>query len=101
MAYLSASKLTFTPKWMDMSDEQQTAEQVAAYEIVAKYGGEIKAQYWLVTDGCLFGVTEYPDESSAFKSSLAIQGRGAFELQIQRATPLDELIAIAQEVAGN
>jgi uncharacterized protein with GYD domain len=48
-------------------------------------GGEIKAQYWLVTDGCLFGVTEYPDEWSAFKSSLAIQGRGAFETQIQRA----------------
>ncbi len=53
MAHLSASKLTFTSKWDDMSDDERTAEQVAAFEIVAKCGGSIKSQYLLVTDGCL------------------------------------------------
>ena len=47
MSYLSASKLTFSPKWADMSDDEQLAEQVAALDIVAKYGGDIKAQYVL------------------------------------------------------
>lgn len=39
MAHRSASKLTFTPAWADMTEEERQAEQVAAIEIVAKYGG--------------------------------------------------------------
>jgi uncharacterized protein with GYD domain len=98
MSYLSASRLTFTPKWADMSDDEQLAEQVAAYEIVSKYGGEIKAQYVLWTDGCLFSVVEYPDETSAFKTELAISRRGAFALQGQRALLLEDTLAWQDEV---
>jgi uncharacterized protein with GYD domain len=100
MSYLSASKLTFTPKWADMSDEEQLAEQVAAYEIVAKFGGEIKAQYVLWTDNCLLTVVEYADETSAFKTELAIARRGAFALQGQRALPLEDVVAWQDEVRG-
>ena len=98
MSYLSASKLTFAPKWSDISDDEQTAEQVAAYEIVAKFGGEIKAQYVLWTDNCLLSVVDYPDETSAFKSELAIQRRGAFVLQAQRALPLEDVLGWQDEV---
>jgi len=103
MSYLSASKLTFAPKWADMSDDEQTTEQVAAYEIVSKYGGEIKAQYVLMTDSVLLSVVDYPDETAAFKSELAIGRRGAFVLQNQRALPLEDIISWQDEartVAG-
>lgn len=98
MSYLSASKLTFSPQWSEMSDDEQTAEQVAAYEIVSKFGGEIKAQYVLWTDNCLLSVVDYPDETSAFKCELAIQRRGAFILQAQRALPLEDVLGWQDEV---
>jgi uncharacterized protein with GYD domain len=98
MSYLSASKLTFTPKWAEMSDAEQLAEQVAALEIVSKYGGEIKSQHVLWTDGCLLSIIGYPDEASAFKSELAIARRGAFVLQGQRAVPLEDVMAWQDEV---
>src|SRR5438477_7394762 len=98
MSYLSASKLTFSPKWSDLSDDEQTAEQVAASEIVAKFGGEIKAQFVLWTDNCLLSVVDYPDEQSAFQSELAIQRRGAFILQAQRALPLEDVLGWQDEV---
>ena len=72
MSYLSASKLTFSPKWADMSDDEQLAEQVAALDVVAKYGGDIKAQYVLWSDNCLLSVIDYPEEISALKAELAI-----------------------------
>ena len=98
MGYISASKLTFTPRWAEMSDEDQTAEQVAAYDIVAKYGGEIKVQYVLWSDNCLLNIVDYPDEQSAFKAELAIGRRGAFELQAQRAVPLEDILGWQDEV---
>jgi len=98
MSYLSASKLTFTPKWADLNDDEQLAEQVKALEIVSKYGGEIKAQYVLWSDNCLFTIAEYPDETSAFKSELAIGRRGAFVLEAQRAVPLEDVMSWQDEV---
>ena len=98
MSYLSASKLTFSPKWADMSDDEQLAEQVAALDIVAKYGGEIKAQYVLWSDNCLLSVIDYPEEISALKAELAIQRRGAFVLQQQRALPLEDIMSWQDEV---
>ena len=100
MAHLSASKLTFTAKWDDMSDDERTAEQGAAFEIVAKCGGSIKSQYLLVTDGCLMSITEYPDETTALKSALAIGRRGAFALQTQTALPLDAALSWQDEIRG-
>lgn len=98
MSYVSASKLTFAPKWAEMSEEDRLHEQVAALDIVSKYGGEMKAQYVLFSEGCLFSIVDYPDEVSAFKSVLAIQRRGAFILQQQRAVPLDELLSWQDEL---
>jgi uncharacterized protein with GYD domain len=98
MSYLSASKLTFTPKWAELTDEEQLAEQVAAIEIVTKYGGEFKAQYVLWSDNCVLTVTEYPDETSAFKSEIAIGRRGAFVIQAQRALPLEDVMSWQDEV---
>jgi uncharacterized protein with GYD domain len=98
MTHLSASKLTFAPKWDDMSDDERTAEQVAAVEIVTKCGGSIKAQHLLMTDGCLLSITEYPDETAALKSALAIARRGAFVLQTQTAIPLDVAMSWQDEI---
>jgi uncharacterized protein with GYD domain len=100
MGYHSASKLTFTPKWADMSADERLTEQAAAYELVSKFGGDIKAMYILWSDGCLLSVVEYPDETSAVKSASAIANRGAFVLASQRAFPLDEFQAIQDEIAG-
>src|SRR3954453_374013 len=92
MTHLSASKLTFSPKWADLDDDARLAEQVAALEVVAKYGGETKAQYALVADSCLFSVIDYPDETSALKAALAIERRGVFVITQQTAITLDELV---------
>ena len=91
MSYLSASKLTFSPKWADMNEDDRLAEQVAALDIVSKYGGEMKAQYVLWSDNCLLSIVNYPEETSAFKAELAIGRRGAFVLQAQRAVPLEDV----------
>lgn len=98
MAHLSASKLRFSPAFAAMSDDDQMAEQVAAYGIVAACGGEVKAQYMLTTDACLFSVIEYPNEDAALKSASAISRRGAFVLEIQRAVTLDQYLSMAEEV---
>ena len=98
MSHLSATKLTFSPKWDAMSEDERTGEQVAAYDIVSKCGGEIKAQYVLWSDNCLFTITAYPDEESGFKSQQAIARRGAFVLQSQRAVPLEDVLSWADEV---
>ena len=103
MAYLSASKLTFTQKFLAMSEDERMAEQVAAYEIVAKCGGESKGQWVLMTDNCLFSVNEYPDEGSQQLAQQAIVIRGAFEIVAQRAMPLDEAMKLntdARDLAG-
>ena len=98
MSHLSATKLTFSPKWATMDDDERTAEQVAAYEIVSKCGGEVKAQYVLWSDNCLLAITDYPDETSAMKSQQAIARRGAFVLESQRAIPLEDVLSWADEV---
>ena len=98
MAHLSASKLTFTPKWDEMNDDERAGEQAAAFEIVAKCGGSIKSQYLLVSDGCLLSITEYPDEKVALKSAAAIGRRGAFVLQTQTALPLDAFMSWEDEI---
>lgn len=103
MAYVAAAKLTITQKFRNMNDADQLAEQMAAYEILAKCGGEMKGQWWLVTDSCIFSIGEYPDEASALLAQEAIDLRGAFELESQRALPLDEamkLQADAKAIAG-
>ena len=66
MSHLSATKLTFSPKWDTMDDDERLAEQVATYEIVSKCGGEIKAQYVLWSDNCLFAITDYPVQAPPF-----------------------------------
>jgi uncharacterized protein with GYD domain len=98
MSHLSATKLTFSPKWATMNDAEQLAEQVAAYDIVSKCGGEIKAQYVLWSDNCLLTITDYPDEESGFKSQQAIARRGAFVLESQRALPLEDVLSWQDEV---
>lgn len=101
MAYRGASKLTFTPAWADMSEEERQAEQVAAMEIVAKYGGKQEGQWVLWSDQVLLSITSYPDQESAIKSQMAIVARGAFELQSQTALTLDEMIGYQAEIAGD
>jgi uncharacterized protein with GYD domain len=81
-----------------MNDDDQTAEQVAALGIVAACGGEVKAQYVLTTEACLFSVIEYPNEDAALKSANAIIRRGAFQIQIQRAVTLDDFMGMDQEI---
>lgn len=98
MAYRGASKLTFTSAWANMTEEERQAEQVAAMEIVAKYGGEQEGQWILWSDGVLLTITKYPDQASAIKSQMAIVARGAFELQGQTALTLDEMIEYQAEI---
>jgi uncharacterized protein with GYD domain len=100
MAYRSATKLTFTPRYADLSEEQRMAEQVAAYEIVGKYQGEFEAQFVLYTDQVFLAVVKYPDEESAMKAQMAIQARGAYELHSQRALTLEELLQLQAEAGA-
>ena len=101
MAYRSASKLTFSPAWQGMSQDERQAEQVAAMEIVAKNGGEQEGQWWLWSDQVLLSVTSYPDQASAMKAQMEIGARGAFELQGQTALTLAEIGQLQSEIAGD
>ena len=98
MSHLSATKLTFAAKWDAMDDEERLAEQVATYEIVSKCGGEIKAQYVLWSDNCLFTITDYPDEVSGDEVPAGDRATGAFVLQSQRAVPLEDVLSWQDEV---
>ena len=98
MSHLSASRLTFKDSWGEMSEADQLAEQVAALEIVAACGGEVKAQYLLTGEECLFSVVEYPNEDAALKSAAAIGLRGVFTLTTQRAITIDEYLGMADEI---
>jgi uncharacterized protein with GYD domain len=98
MSHLSASKLTFKDSWIALSEADQLAEQVAALEIVAACGGEMRAQYILTGEGCLFSLVEYPNEDAALKSSAAIGQRGYFDLTTQRAVTLDDYLGMAEEI---
>ena len=100
MSYRSATKLTFTPKFADLSEDQQMAEQVAAYEIVSKYKGEFEAQFVLYTDQVFLAVVNYPDEESAMKAQMAIQARGVYELHSQRALTLEEMLTLQAETGA-
>ena len=100
MTYRSATKLTFTQKYAELSEDQRLAEQVAAYEIVAKYGGDFEAQVVLLTDQVFLAVVSYPDEESSIKSQIAIQARGAYELHSQRALSLEEMLQLQSEAAA-
>lgn len=101
MAHLSATKLTFTPAWGEMDEAQRQAEQVAAYELIAKHGGTVEAQWILWSDQVLLTITSYPDETSSLKAQMAITARGAFLLQSQTALALDDFVAMqAEAVAG-
>jgi uncharacterized protein with GYD domain len=101
MAYRSASKLTFSPAWQSMNADQRAAEQVAAIELIAKYGGELEGQWWLWTDQVLLSITKYPDEASHMKASAAIGARGAFQLVSQTALTLDEIAGIQSAIAAD
>ena len=100
MAYISAARSTFTPKFVAMTEEEQLAEQMATYDLVSKCGGTIKSQYVLWTDNCLLSITEFPDEAAALLCHQAIIIRGAFELVSQRAVPLDELMKLHEKAKG-
>ncbi len=96
MTHCVATKVTFTEAYLDMSEEQRLAEQTAAYEIVAKHGGELKGQWVLMSEGALLTIVEYPDEQSSIKSQIAIATRRAFQLQTQRAMPLEEYLPLLE-----
>jgi uncharacterized protein with GYD domain len=83
-----------------MSAEERLAEQAAALDLVAKYGGEIEGQWILWSDGVLLSITTYPDMASSMKAELAIGARGAFQLQSQPALTLDEIVGFQAEIAG-
>jgi uncharacterized protein with GYD domain len=100
MSYTNASKLTFTPAWGTMSQDERLAEQTAAVELVSKYGGKIEHQWVLWSDGVLLSITTYPDLASSVKAEMAIVARGAFLLQSQAALTLDEVVSFQAEVAG-
>lgn len=98
MTYRSASKLTFAPAWAGMTPDERLGEQVAAMEIVAKYGGESEGQWWLWTDQVLLSITSYPDEASGMKALMAIGARGAFELVGQTALSLEEISGLQADI---
>ena len=99
MAYRVASKLTFSAAWANMKEDERLSEQVAALEVVAKYGGTIESQHVLWSDGVLLSIASYPDQASSVKSEMAITARGAFVLQSQPAFTLDEIVGWQGEVA--
>ena len=94
MSYRTATKVTFTPEYSRMTDDEQLKEQAAAYEIVAKNGGTIEGQFVLWSDGVLLTIATYADQASCVKAEMQIQTRGAFQLASQTCYTVEEIVAL-------
>jgi uncharacterized protein with GYD domain len=94
----TATRVTFTDAYEAMDRAHQMTEQMAAYEIVAKHGGEIEAQYVLMSEGCVLTVAAYPDERASVKAHMEIQQRGGFRLQAQSAYTVEEAMELLSEI---
>lgn len=98
MTYRVATTVVVTPEFNRMTADEQMSEQLAAYEIVAKNGGEIEAQVVIPAKQELLVIATYPDATSSIKSHLQVQARGAFVLHAEPAYSLEDWMTI-QEAA--
>ena len=97
MSYRTATKVTFTPEFSKMTEEEQQSEQIAAMEIVTRNGGTFESIHVLPNENAALTIVSYPDERSALKAEIQIIARGAYNLQAQSCYTLDEWTAIMNE----
>jgi hypothetical protein len=97
MSYRVATRVTFTPEFSRLTDEEQNNELVAALEIVTRNGGTIESTTVLPADQSALTIAVYPDPAAAAKAHIQIQARGAYQLQPQTAYSLEEWMQLMQE----
>jgi uncharacterized protein with GYD domain len=90
MSYRLMTKVTFTPEFAKMSDDEQNNELVATLEIVTRNGGTLEQTLVVPSEQCAYSIGVYPDPTSAAKAHIQIQARGAYELTPLPAYSLEE-----------
>lgn len=97
LSYRVVTRVTFTPEFSRLTEEEQTNEQIAAMEIVARNGGTFESIVVLPGEQTALTTVVYQDEESSLKSHIQIQARGAYNLQPSRAYTLEEWMEIMQK----
>jgi hypothetical protein len=77
MSHLQLSRTRPVPEaWQDLTDEQNDAQTTAIYDVIGKFGGDVKVVSFSPSQIALTSVIEYPDEESAKRSVAGILALG-------------------------
>jgi len=69
MSHLQMSTTRIIPSaWDGISQEQNDAQSMAIYGVIAKHGGDVKVTAYSAVTGCLLSIIAYPDEQAAMRS---------------------------------
>ena len=80
MSHLQLSRTRPVPEaWQDLTDEQNDAQTAAIYEVIGRFGGDVKVVSFSPSAVALTSVIEYPDEESAKRSVAGILALGTLE----------------------
>ena len=97
MPYRVVTRVTFTPEFSKLTEQEQTNELVATNEIVTRNGGTIESTSIVPSDSSAIVLATYPDQRSSAKAHLQIIARGAYQLVPQEAYSLEEWLEIVAE----
>ena len=97
MPYRVITRVTFTPEFYKLTEQEQTDELVAATEIVTRNGGTIESTSVVPADSSAIVLATYPDQRSSAKAHIQIVARGAYQLEPQAAYSLEEWLEITAE----
>ncbi len=66
-------------------------------ETVARVGGKILAEYYIVARGEYLIITEFPDEQARVKSMINTVQRGTITYEVFKALPIEEFLTLVDQ----
>ena len=103
MGHLQMSTSKIIPSaWDGISQEQNDAQSMAIFAVIAKNGGEVKVTALSAVTGCLVSVIEYPDEAAGKRSVAGVMALRTLEfVSIEGLWDIGEWTAMVRaEMAG-
>lgn len=101
MSYRVMTKVSFTPEFTKLTEEEQNTELVATLEIVTRNGGTLEQTIVVPSEQCAYSIGVYPDASAATKAHIQIQARGAYQLSPVPAYSLEEWQSLMAEARAD
>ncbi len=99
MSHLQLSHTRIVPDvWQNLTDEQNDAQTAAIYDVIGKFGGDVKVVSFSPSTVTLISVIEYPDEASAQRSVAGILALGTLEfVSVEHLWDITEWVAMVRE----